>query len=209
MWGKIKDYWRNEFLQPEIYVDDYEEIIAFKQTVDSVILIGYLQFKHSDSIRVLEYLGPSVNHFFDFIEFLKNFGNKNYNSFKIIILCDTNISKIKIASDIMALPKDVEYYYVEYNHHLDKISFKLENLTESAERLKLSNLRWYYRKNIQIIEDSRFEDWSKWSTEGYQREWFKRDEEEKFDSLYWQFSELDIEQYIDDRLFGFYMVWKW
>jgi hypothetical protein len=205
MWGKIKDYWRNEFLQPEIYVDDYEEIIAFKQTEDSVILIGYLQVKSR--------LAPSVYHFNNFIEFIKNLGNKNYNSFTIILLCDTNLSRIKKASDILALPKDVEYYYVEYNHSLDKISFKLENLTESAKssyRSEQLNLPWHHRKNIKIIEDSRFEDWSKWSTEGYEREWFEWYEEEKFDSLYWQFSISGIECYIDDsRLLGFYIVWKW
>jgi hypothetical protein len=202
-WEQIKNHWRNEFHQTEIYTDENEHIIVFKNN-DTFTMIGYLHYHNCFWMSAREHI--------DFIDFIKNLGNKRYNPFKIYLLCNCNLSKITKSSEILSLPNDVDYYNVNYNWLYETIEFKLENQIQSAkhsydwEQIKKP---WYFKKGIPVITDSRFEDWHKWALKGYNREWYDWNEDERFDYWYYQMALANIDWYIDERLLGFYVVWKW
>lgn len=200
-WEEIKNYWRNEFHQNEIYSDEIEHIITFKQSDDSVIIIGYLHYESK--------FWMSAN---DFIDFIRNLGIKSSNSYKIFLLCNEHLSSIKKAYDILTLPQDVEYYYVDYNYIFETIKFKHESRVKAAEdshSWEKINIPWYQRKGIPVITDSRFDDWNIWAAKGFEREWYDLGEDERFDYWYYHMVLADVEWYIDERLLGFYVVWKW
>jgi hypothetical protein len=205
-WEQIKNHWRNEFHQTEIYTDEKEHIIVFKSN-DTFTILGYLHYN--------DCFWMSAREHNDFIDFIKKLGDKSYNPFKIYLLCNCNLSKIKKSNEILSLPNDVDYYYVYYNRFYETIEFKLENQIQSAKHSynwEQINIPWYHKLGIPVISDSRFEDWGKWSRKGYKREWYDWHENERFEA-YWgpaigyinNFSEV----YIDERLLGFYLVWEY
>lgn len=203
-WEKIKEYWRNKFSQTEIYTDENEHIIIFKSN-DNFIILGYLHCQG-------RYM--SVNGHINFINFIKKFGNKNYNPFKIYLLCNYNLSNMENSRELLSLLNDVEYYYVNYNSFYETIDFKLEDKTQlvkQSNNLKKTHKQWYFNRHIQVITDSRFEDWGKWANKNYEREWYSSYEDEKFDSYWGIDSIISVSEiYIDDRfLLGFYLVWKY
>ena len=51
-------------------------------------------------------------------------------------------------------------------------------------------LPWHHKKGIPVITDSRFDDWNKWSDQGYTREWYDWNEDERFDCFYYQMRNL-------------------
>lgn len=108
------------------------------------------------------------------------------------------------------LPSDVEYYFVDYNSFHETISFKLEDKNDAAKNVKPETPIWYRRQGIKVIEDSRFEDWKKWATQKFEREWYDWNDLEKFEDNWglWTGSRNIIIIYIDERLLGFYLVWK-
>ncbi len=203
-WEQIKNYWRNKFHQREVFKDENEHIIVFK-SMDIYIILGYLHFQST--------IGISASYHIDFINFIKKLGTKSYNPFKIYLLCNHNLSKIDTPSDILTLPDDVEYYFVDYNSFYETINFELENKIKSAKHSQYLiefNKPWYHKKNIQVINDSRFEDWDKWAIKEYNREWYEYSDIEKFEAD-WEISSIISvsEIYIDDRfIFGFFVVWK-
>jgi hypothetical protein len=202
-WDKIKNHWRNQFDQTEIYTNEDEHIIVFKDNNTSII-IGYLHYNSC--------FWMSSSDVLNFIEFLKKIGNENYNSFKIYLLCNCNLSKITKPNEILSLPKDVDYYYVNYNWFYETIEFKLEDTVKSAKNSydwQEIKKPWYHKKGIPVFEDSRFDDWDKWRERGYEREWYDWNEDERFDQFYFQMITANIDWYIDSRLLGFYLVWKW
>ena len=203
-WEKIKNYWRNQFHQTELYTDENEHIIVFKDN-DTFTILGYLHYNDCFWMSAREHI--------DFINFIKKLGNKYYTPFKIYLLCNCNLSKIKKSSEILSLPNDVDYYYVDYNWFYETIEFKLENPIQSAkhsQNWEHINKPWYQKKGIPVITDSRFEDWGKWARQKYKREWYQWNEDEKFES-YWDINSIMSlsEIYIDERLLGFYLVWKY
>ncbi len=203
-WENIKNYWREEFCQTEVYTDENEHIIIFKNN-NTFIILGYFHYQDCFWMSAREHI--------DFIDFIKKLGMESYNPFKIYLLCNCKLSKIKKPNDIFSLPNDVEYYYVDYNSIFNTIEFKLENKIESArhsQNWQEIMMPWHHKKGIPVITDSRFEDWNKWSDQGYTREWYDWNEDERFDYFYYQMVLARLEWYIDDsRLNGFYIVWKW
>lgn len=202
-WEQIKNHWRAEFSQTEVYTDENEHIIVFK-SYDTFILIGYLHYRYCSGI--------TSDYVIEFIDFIKNLGNRNFKPFKIYLLSNCKLSKINEPSEILSLPCDVQYYYVNFNSFYDSIKLDLENRIESAknlQNLEKFNISWYYNRNIPIISDSRFEEWEKWEVNGYRRKWFNKHEVEKFDDFIDQFDFTEIEWYLEDRnLLGFYIIWK-
>lgn len=202
-WEQIKNYWRKEFRQTEIYTDENEHIIVFESN-DTFTILGY--FHYNDCFWM------SAHDHVDFIDFIKKLGNKSYNPFKIYLLCNCRLSKIKKPNEILSLPTDVEYYHVDYNSFYETIEFKLENQIQSAKHshsIQQSKIPWHHKKGIPVITDSRFDDWDKWATKGYKREWYDWHEDERFDYFFYQMVLSGVEWYIDDnRLLGFYVVWK-
>lgn len=205
-WEQIKGHWRNEFHKSEIYTDEDSHIIVFKSN-DKYTIIGYLQYNDCFWISARDYI--------DFIDFIKNLGNKSYNPFKIYLLCNCHLYKIKKPNEIESLPNDVDYYYVNYNWLDETIKFKRENQTESAQHSRSweqINKRWYQKLGIPILTTSKFDDWERWSRKGYKREWYEWYEKERFES-YWgrligynnNFSEV----YIDEGIWGFYLIYKY
>lgn len=206
VWGKIKKYWQNYFQETEVFIDENENILVFK-IKEMFVILGYLHFLGSRRLSI------SASHFTDFIKLIINTVDKSYTPNKIFLLCNRNLSEISHVNEILTLPDDVEYYYVDYNWFYETINFKVENKIKSAEHCK-STLEfkkpWYHKKNIQVITDSRFEDWDKWQNNNYEREWYDFNEIEKFDTIWNVTSIISISEiYIDDRfIFGFYVVWK-
>jgi len=205
-WEEIKNYWRNEFKQTEIYRDENEHIIVFKKD-DEFILLGYLHYNSVKSFM-------SGKDFIDFIDFIKKLGNENYVPFKIYLLCNNYLSNISNPNQISSLPNDVNYYHVNYNKFYKTIEFKLEDIVKSAENSRTweyANKPWYHKKHIPVITDSKFENWEEWSRRGYKREWYEITEYDKFDSN-WDIGSIISASsvYIDDRfIWGFYVVWKY
>lgn len=205
-WEQIKNHWRNEFHQTEIYSDENEHIIIFRNN-DTFTILGYL---HSSN----NCFWLSAGEFIDFIDFIQKLGNNSYNPFKIYLLCNCRLSKIKKSSEILSLPNDVDYYYVDYNWFYDEIEFKLENKIQSAKQSydrEQINIPWYHKKGIPIITDSRFEDWDKWLSKGYKKEWYAWNEDEKFEAdwgLCFGFINNFSKAFIDERLLGFYLIWE-
>ncbi|MEB2776483.1 hypothetical protein SYJ56_14265 [Algoriphagus sp. D3-2-R+10] len=66
---------------------------------------------------------------------------------------------------------------------------------------------WFHKKGIPVLSDSRFENWNKWSRMGYEREWFDFYEVDRFDDFHTNMIFIH-EFYIDEKLLGFYLVWK-
>lgn len=202
-WETIKDHWRSEFRQTEIHTDEKEHIIVFKSQ-DTFLLIGYFHYRDCSSI--------SAHDLIDFIGFIKNLGVESYNPFKVYLLTNCKLYKIKKPSEILSLPNDVEYYFVNFNWFYKSIKIELEDRIESAknrQNLEKINIPWYLKRNIPLIPDSRFEEWEKWSVNGYMREWFYYHEVERFDNFLDQFDQTEIEWYLDDsKLKGFYFIWK-
>lgn len=203
-WEQIKNHWRNEFHQTEIYTDENQHIIVFKNN-DSFTILGYLHYDDCFWMSSYEHI--------DFINFIKKLGNKSYYPFKIYLLCDCHLSKIKKSNEILSLPNDVDYYYVNYNWFYETIEFKLENQIQSAKESynwKQIDKPWYHKLGIPVITDTRFKDWGKWSSAGYEREWYDWQEDERFEAywgLYIGYINNFSEVYIDERLLGFYLVW--
>ena len=112
----------------------------------------------------------------------------------------------------MTLPDDVKYYYVRHGISSDNgryIELDPESRISAAKKSRLWGPEWYHRQGIQVITDSRFTDWDKWALLGYQREWYKFFEKEEFERKQDSYYVSDFsEEYIDERLLGFYYVWK-
>ena len=203
-WKLIKSHWREEFNHNEIFTDENEHIIIFKNK-EMFIILGYLHINNN--------FGISASDFIEFIDFMEKLGKKNYNPFKIHLICNYSLSQTLKSSEILILPGEIDYTYVDYNSFHGTISFKPEDKTLSAKHSKDKeefNKPWYHKKHFKVITDTRFEDWEKWSLKNYEREWFESNEIQKFDST-WDiqriFSTLEI--YIDDRfIFGFFVVWR-
>lgn len=118
-WEKIKNYWRNKFQLTEICVDENEHIIIFKKN-DIFILLAYLHYSSNPSRFLTDTIG-------DRIDFIKDISNTNYSPFKIFLLCNSSLSIVKESSEILSLPNDVEYYYVDYNWTFDELEIIQEN----------------------------------------------------------------------------------
>jgi hypothetical protein len=201
IWGKIKEYWRNEFHQSEIYCDENENIIVFNHNDNSTIIIGYL---HATS-KYASFVSSTR----EFIDYIKKSGSINYRSYKIYMLCNYRLCDFGPSSDIRTLPSDVEYFFVDYNPSYDTINIKSENLINAEEVSDHNNQPWYYRKGIEVITDSKFKDWEKWEIKGYNREWYDFNQIDEFEAT-WNISTMISadEIYVDERLLGFYIVWK-
>lgn len=195
-WEKIKNNCRDKLHQSEVYSDDNKNIIVFNREGDSVIIIGYLYYTGSRSLSI------PARDIVDFIDYIKKLGNENYNSYEIFILCDFRLSRVGKANEIMSLPKDVKYVYVDYNQYYDTIEFKFENQLKAAELNEQNKIPWYGRMGIPVITDSIFQDWDKWVKRGYNREWFDWNDKERFDDWYDDMIPC-FEWYIDERLLGF------
>jgi hypothetical protein len=199
IWEKIKNYWRIELHESEIYCDDNENIIIFNQSDDLKIIIG---FQYTEGR-----FASNISHTKEFVGELRKLGSENYSSFKIYIITNYSLSNFGEPSDIMSLPSDVNYFCVRYNSYNETFIIEPENLSKSAE-ISYGRNPWYYHKGIEVITDSRFEDWDKWERKGYKRRWYNCQQEEKFDQ---DWDELDIIRseviFIDEGLLGFYVVW--
>jgi hypothetical protein len=203
-WELIKNHWRNEFRQTEIYTDENEHIIVFK-IHDTYVLIAFYYYDKCSWM--------SADRHIDFIDWIKKLGFKSYNPFKIYLLCNCRLSRIKKSNAILSLPNDVEYFYVDYNSFYETIELKLEDQIESAKQSQIWEQiykPWHHKKGIPIINDSKFDNWDKWTENGYRREWYNWNENERFDYFFDQNVSSVAEWYIDDsKLMGFYIVWKW
>lgn len=71
------------------------------------------------------------------------------------------------------------------------------------------NEPWFYNKGIKVINSNKYEDWSVWHNKGYFREWFDFREAYRFDDFYIDNGILFFDfVIIDERLLGFYLIWK-
>lgn len=203
-WNEIKKHWRNEFYEFEVFCDDKEHIIVFPTEDNSVIIIGYLYYHRISG-------NNSFIAFVEFIDYIKKLGNEINKSHKIYLLCNYRLRFIKDASKIRSLPTNINYYFVDYNHIFECFdAFELQNLTEVAEYCD-SNYKQSIKVDyfgIDVITDGRFENWDNWANKGYKREWYDWFEDERFEYNCFNLMFVNHETFIDERLLGFYVVWK-
>lgn len=129
IWEKIKNHWRKEFGQSEIYSDEEEHVIGFEANDTTVIIIGYLHFQ-SSLISSEDYI--------DFINYLKESAS-NYKTFKVYLLSNYKLHKIKTASKIRGLPSDVSYYFIHENILDEGVSVEQDSPVKAAEFCELWN----------------------------------------------------------------------
>lgn len=207
-WDSIKSYWENELQCNVVFTDDEEHIIVFKND-EKFIIICYLHFyiNRLQGVPTLDFY-----EFQEFINYVKSFSEKEYNNYKIIFLCNRHLSEIKDPVKINLLPKEFEYYHIDYNNFYKTLKVKkhdLNSVINYSNKLIEKDRPWYYNKGINVITNNKYEDWSVWHNKGYSREWFDYKDAYRFDDFYIGngilFFDITI---IDERLFGFYLIWK-
>jgi hypothetical protein len=207
-WDSIKSYWKNELKSNVVFTDDEEHIIVFNDG-EKFIVICYLHF-YINRLQGIPTL--NFNEFEKFIDYVKSISEREFINYKIIFLCNRHLAEIKDANKINLLPKDFDYYHIDYNEFYKTLKVskhELESVLNYSKSLEKKDRPWYHNKNIRVIESNKYHDWDVWHNKGYEREWFDFRDAYRFDDFYLDadihFADFSI---IDERLYGFYLIWK-